>query len=47
MYKIATHNSATGEKGSGIISWFGTPFAKTQSKTIAQQYEYGCRRLFF
>lgn len=42
MLKIATHNSATGERG----SWWSTPltpFAKTQSKTIREQYESGCR----
>ena len=43
MKKIATHDSATGEKGKGILSWIGTPFARTQSKTIKEQYEAGCR----
>ena len=43
MLKIATHNSATGEKGRGFLSWLLTPFAKTQSKTIKEQYEAGCR----
>lgn len=44
MYsKIATHNSATGEKGKGFLSWLVTPFAKTQSKNIVQQYTAGCR----
>lgn len=41
--KIATHDSATGEKGKGVLSWIGMPFAKTQSKTIKEQYEAGCR----
>lgn len=41
--KIATHNSATGELGHGIISWLVTPFAKCQSKTIKEQYYAGCR----
>lgn len=41
--KIATHNSATGEKGHGILSWLGTPFARCQSKTIEEQYNAGCR----
>lgn len=41
--KIATHNSITGEKGHGILSWLGTPFARCQSKTIAEQYKAGCR----
>lgn len=43
MVKIATHNSATGEKGKGFLSIIGTPFARTQSKTIKEQYETGCR----
>lgn len=43
MWKIATHDSATGEKGKGVISWLVTPFARTQSKTIAEQYAAGCR----
>lgn len=43
MLKIATHNSATGEKGRGFLSWFVTPFTKTQSKTIKEQYDAGCR----
>lgn len=43
MLKIATHDSATGEKGKGLLSILGTPFARTQSKTIREQYEAGCR----
>lgn len=43
MLKIGTHDSATGEKGKGFISWLVTPFAKTQSKTIKAQYDTGCR----
>lgn len=43
MVKIATHDSATGERGHGILSWLVTPFARTQSKTIKEQYEAGCR----
>ena len=43
MVKIATHDSATGEKGKGLLSIIGTPFARTQSKTIKEQYEAGCR----
>lgn len=43
MLKIATHDSATGEKGQGFLSWLITPFAKTQSKTIKEQYDAGCR----
>ena len=41
--KIAKHDSATGERGQGFLSWLVTPFAKTQSKTIKEQYEAGCR----
>ena len=41
--KIATHDSATGEKGKGFLSFLVTPFAKTQSKTIKEQYDAGCR----
>lgn len=41
--KIATHNSATGEKGHGFISWLVTPFAKCQSKTIGEQLKAGVR----
>ncbi len=41
--RIATHNSATGEAGHGIISWLATPFARCQSKTIQEQLESGCR----
>lgn len=43
MDKIATHDSATGEDGKGILSWLVTPFARTQSKTIKEQYYAGCR----
>lgn len=43
MKKIATHDSATGEKGKGFLSWIGTPFARTQRKTLREQYEAGCR----
>ena len=42
MLKIATHNSATGEKGNWW-SWLFWIFAKTQSKSIKEQYEAGCR----
>ena len=41
--KIATHNSATGEAGHGLISWLITPFARCQSKTIAEQLKCGCQ----
>ena len=43
MIKIATHDSATGERGQGFLSYLITPFARTQSKTIKEQYEAGCR----
>ena len=41
--KIATHDSATGEASHGLISLLVLPFAKTQNKTIKQQYDAGCR----
>lgn len=40
---IGTHDSATGERGRGLLSWLVTPFARTQRKTIREQYEAGCR----
>ena len=40
--KIGTHDSVTGERGKGIISFLVTPFSKTQSKTIDEQIEHGC-----
>ena len=43
MVKIATHNSATGEAGSGFLSLLVAPFSKCQSKTLEEQYEAGCR----
>ena len=42
MKKIATHDSATGERPLWYC-WPLAPFAKTQSKTIKEQYEAGCR----
>ena len=39
MNKIATHDSATGEKGKGFLSFLVTSVAKTQSKTIKEQYD--------
>lgn len=42
MLKIGTHDSVTGEKG----MWYCIPlipFARTQSKTLKEQYEAGCR----
>lgn len=43
MLKIATHNSATGEKSANLLSCLIVPFTRTQSKTIKEQYEAGCR----
>lgn len=43
MKKIATHNSATGEAGHGLLSWLVVPFARTQRKTIREQFDAGCR----
>lgn len=40
---IATHNSATGERPAGLFSWLIIPFARTQTKTLRQQYDAGCR----
>ena len=40
--KIGTHDSVTGEKG----MWYCIPlipFARTQSKTLKEQYDAGCR----
>lgn len=42
MKKIATHDSLTGEAGIWW-SWLLTPFAKTQSKTLLEQFRAGCR----
>lgn len=42
MLKIATHDSSTGERGAGLLSYLIAPFAKTQSKTIREQYNAGC-----
>lgn len=42
MLKIATHNSATGEK-STFWSKLVAIFSKTQSKTLEQQWKAGCR----
>lgn len=40
---IGTHDSATGEKGRGLLSKIVTPFAKTQRLDIRQQFHNGCR----
>lgn len=39
--KIATHNSATGEKPANLLSWLVIPFSRTQNKTIQQQLDAG------
>ena len=43
MKKIGTHDSVSGEKGKGILSFLLIPFSRTQSKTIAEQIAVGCR----
>lgn len=43
MKKIATHDSVTGERPLWYC-WPLLPFARTQSKTLKQQYEAGCRQ---
>lgn len=40
---IATHNSVTGERGYGFLSWLVAPFSKCQDKTLEEQYKSGCR----
>ena len=43
MYRIGTHDSATGERGGGVVSFVLTPFARTQGRTVRGQYDAGCR----
>lgn len=43
MKKIATHNSSTGERGCGLLSWLVTPFSRCQNKTLTEQYDVGVR----
>lgn len=43
MNKIATHDSATGEKSKNFLHALGKVFAQTQTKTIREQYEVGVR----
>ena len=43
MIKIATHDSATGEKSKNWLHALGKVFAQTQTKTIKEQYEVGVR----
>lgn len=40
---IGTHNSATGERGKGMLSWLVTPFSRCQSRGIKSQWAAGCR----
>lgn len=44
---IATHNSGTGEPSKGLLSLLVLPFAKTQNKSIVDQYNEGCRYFDF
>ena len=46
MERIATHNSATGEKGT-FWSSFVAAFSKTQYKTVKEQFKAGCRYFDF
>lgn len=41
--KIATHDSATGEKSKNLLHALGKVFAQTQTKTVREQYEAGVR----
>lgn len=41
--KIATHDSATGERSKNLLHALVKVFAQTQTKTIKEQYEAGCR----
>ena len=43
MVKIATHDSATGEKSKNFLHRLFEPFAKTQTKTIEEQFKAGAR----
>lgn len=43
MKRIATHNSFTGERGRGLVSFLVAPFSKCQRKTLKQQHLAGCR----
>lgn len=40
---IGTYNSGTGEKGRSFISNLVSIFFKTQTKSIKEQYRFGCR----
>lgn len=41
--KVATHNSATGERGKCLLHSLFSVFSKCQDKTIREQYEAGAR----
>lgn len=41
--KIATHDSATGERSKNLLHSLGKIFAMTQTKTIREQYDCGVR----
>ncbi len=43
MQITGTHDSMTGEKGKGFLSWIVTPFARTQSVGLREQYDRGAR----
>jgi len=43
MEKIATHNSATGERSKNLLHALCTPFARCQTKTIRDQWFHGVR----
>lgn len=40
---IATHNSGTGERSGGFMSWLSIPFSRCQNKTLWNQYNFGAR----
>ncbi len=40
---LGTHNSATGERPSSLVSRLGTPIARCQKKTVQEQLEAGVR----
>lgn len=47
IMKIATHDSATGERSKNLLHSLGKIFAQTQNKTIKEQYEAGVRYFDF
>lgn len=40
---LASHNSGTGERSGGLLSFLVLPFSRCQSKTLREQYEAGVR----